>query len=105
MTKPSLIKEMRRILEGLLRVIAGASQIAIDRNADSGVIEFKEPIDKTALSLLKLWKGMLGEENEQRGIGDESHDGVHSWRWINGANAYRASLLKLIEDAERGVKG
>jgi len=42
------------ILQSLLQVIAGASQIAIDRKADSGVIDFKEPIDKAETQIKSL---------------------------------------------------
>jgi len=49
-----MMKSAREVLEGLLRVIAGASQIAIDRGADSGVIDFKGIIDQALLELQAL---------------------------------------------------
>ena len=36
------MSKIREILENLLKAFAGASQIAIDRGADSGVIDFTE---------------------------------------------------------------
>ena len=52
----------REILENLLRVIVGASQIAIDREADSGVIDFKETIDRTLKSLYEVIEKRMPKE-------------------------------------------
>ena len=51
----SIEAQVREALEGLLRVIAGASQIAIDRGASSGVIDFKESIDKVQFQIHALY--------------------------------------------------
>ena len=51
----SIEAQVREALEGLLRVIAGASQIAIDRGASSGVIDFKESIDKAQFQINALY--------------------------------------------------
>ena len=84
-------KTLDSILENFLKVIAGASQIAIDRGADSGVIDFKEVITQAKSEIV----GLLPKEKRTKQLpGNE--EGFIKGGKIEGWNAYRQQVLKNL---------
>jgi len=69
-------EQVKEILRGQLKIIAGASQIAIDRGASSGVIDFEESINKAqsqihALYLSEFEKILPKEQKHPKGYEQE----------------------------------
>lgn len=86
--------ELKEILQGLLKVIAGASQIAVDRGVDrgvdSGVIDFTESINKAHSEILAWIKEKLPSKVDTWG-------GTHADVQIRiGRNMYREDALKNL---------
>ena len=93
-------KQVKEILEGLLRVIAGASQIAIDRGADSGTIDFKEPINQAQSQIhalyLEEFERMLPKKKEY-GLGLYNLDDIRK----QGFNVCLAEIKARLRDMEK----
>ena len=90
MTKPSLIKEMRSIL------------LDLSLNRIENTLARHKRVDKVLLAILKFQKGMLGVELPHIKTLSKEDTEINSY-YANGHNAYRASLLKIIEDAEKMI--
>ena len=101
-------KTIDDIFQRFLQVLAGASQIAIDRKADSGVIDFTETIQRAKQDILNF---ILNHEDRPKDKGKPGDcipvyklDSNEARGYINGYNSYNkqeTQFLKKIFGEER----
>lgn len=91
------MKTPEEIFQGFLRVVAGASQIAIDRNADSGVIDFDECISQAKKDIQDYYISILPKKKDIIMSGylqTEEKEGRHRFGYNNAIQEATNTIRK-----------